>query len=127
MLPNLDLYARAELFYDYKKPKHMAWDAIDAFVADPENPDLAPTKDYSLSDGETWADLQGKNWLAKRVFETDMDLELKIDYRLSSHIAVNFATNLKWDTDFSGMGKWGHWQVYQMAGVQIFFNWKTGN
>jgi len=56
-----------------------------------------------------------------------MDLELKIDYRLSSHIAVNFATNLKWDTDFSGMGKWGHWQVYQMAGVQIFFNWKTGN
>ncbi|MBR3725325.1 MAG: DUF3078 domain-containing protein [Bacteroidales bacterium] len=125
VLPNLDLYARAELFYDYKKPKHMAWDAINAFVPDPANPDVVPTKDYTLSAGETWTDLQGKNWLAKRAFETDLDFELKLDYRLSSFISANFALNLKWDTDFSGMGKWGHWQVYQMAGVQIYFNWKT--
>ncbi|MBR1835175.1 MAG: DUF3078 domain-containing protein [Bacteroidales bacterium] len=123
VLPNFDLYARVEFFYDYKKPKNMAWAAIDSY--NPET-DAAPTKNYTLSDGETWTDLQGKNWLAKRAFETDMDFELKLDYRLSSHIAVNFATNLKWDTDFSGMGKWGHWQVYQMAGVQVFFNWKTG-
>jgi hypothetical protein len=125
VLPNLDLYARAELFYDYKKPKHMAWDAINAFVPDPENPDLVPTKDYSLSDGETWADLKGKSWLAKRAFETDLDFELKLDYRLASFISANLALNLKWDTDFSGMGKWGHWQVYQMAGVQFYLNWKT--
>ena len=122
VLPNLDLYARAELFYDYKKPKNMNWAAIDSYT---EGSESIPTKNYTLSDGEKWTDLQGKNWLAKRAFETDLDFELKLDYRLLSNIAVNFAVNLKWDTDFSGMGKWGHWQVYQMAGIQIFFNWKT--
>ena len=115
LLPNLDLYARAELFYDYKKPDNMAWSS----TMD-EN-----TSKYTLADGETWADLQQKGWLAKRLFETDLDLEVKLDYRFSSHIAANFALNLKWDTDFSGMGKWGHWQIYQMAGVQVYFSWKT--
>ena len=115
LLPSLDLYARAELFYDYKKPDNMGWS---------ETMDETTSK-YTLADGETWADLQQKGWLAKRFFETDLDFEVKLDYRFSSHIAANFALNLKWDTDFSGMGKWGHWQVYQMAGVQVFFNWKT--
>ncbi len=121
ILPSLDLYARAELFYDYKKPKNMGWSDIDAWdgTADP-----AATK-YTLANEETWADLQGKNWLGKRSFETDLDFELKLDYRFSKHISANFALNLKWDTDFSGMGNWGHWQIYQMAGVQVFFNWKT--
>mgnify|MGYP002852655440 CR=1 FL=1 len=120
ILPSLDLYARAELFYDYKKPSNMGWDAIEAWdgTADPDSK-------YVLADNEGWADLQSKNWLAKRAFETDLDFEVKLDYRFSSHIAANFALNLKWDTDFSGMGKWGHWQVYQMAGVQVFFSWKT--
>lgn len=122
ILPNLDLYARAELFYDYKKPKNMAWDAIDAYTTDSET---APTKNYSLSDGETWTDLQGKNWFAKRVFESDLDFELKLDYRFSSFLSANFALNMKWDTDFSGMGKLGHWQVYQMAGIQFYLNMKT--
>ncbi len=121
VLPNLDLYARIELFYDYKKPKNMAWSSIDAYdgVNDPTG-----TK-YTLADEETWDDLKDKSWFAQRAFETDLDFELKLDYRLSKHISANFATNLRWDTDFSGMGKWGHWQIYQMAGVQIFFNWKT--
>ena len=121
ILPSLDLYARAELFYDYKKPKNMGWADIDAYdgVTDP-----ASTK-YVLSDGETWTDLMDKGWFAKRAFETDLDFEVKLDYRFSKHISANFALNLKWDTDFSGMGKWGHWQVYQMAGVQVFFSWKT--
>ena len=115
ILPNLDLYARAELFYDYKKPKNMGWGTtMDA-----------TTSKYTLAEGETWADLEGKDWIHRRLFETDLDLEVKLDYRLSKHIAANFALNVKWDTDFSGMGKWGHWQVYQMAGVQVFFNWKT--
>lgn len=114
VLPNLDLYARAELFYDYKKPKNMAW-----------GDNMETASKYSLAEGEDWSTLQAKKWLARRAFETDLDFELKLDYRLSSFISVNFATNLKWDTDFSGMGKWGHWQVYQMAGVQIYFNWKT--
>ena len=43
----------------------------------------------------------------------------------SSFIAASFALNLKWDTDFKGMGHWGHLQVYQMAGLEVFFNWKS--
>ena len=115
LLPNLDLYARAELFYDYKKPRNMGWGA-----------DMdETTSKYSLCGDETWTDLQGFGWFKKRAFETDLDFELKLDYRLSKHISANFAVNLKWDTDFSGMGNWGHWQIYQMAGVQVFFSWKT--
>ena len=63
--------------------------------------------------------------LQRFTFETDVDFEVKLDYRLSEHIAANFALNLKYDTDFSGMGRGGHWQLYQMAGLQLFFNWKS--
>ena len=114
ILKNLDLYARAEFFYDYKKPKNMAW-----------GDNMATDSKYLLADGETWANLQGYNWLKRRIFETDMDVEVKLDYRLSSHISANLALNVKWDTDFSGMGRWGHLQVYQMAGIQVYFLWKT--
>lgn len=126
ILKNLDLYARAEIFYDYKKPGNMAWDNIVSFTPNPADPTAKPTDcEYALTEGETWADLAEFGWLKRRAFETDLDFEVKLDYRLSSHISANFALNLKWDTDFSGMGKWGHWQVYQMAGVQVFFSWKT--
>lgn len=118
ILPKLDLYARAEFFYDYKKPGNMAWNTDPTVMA-------AESK-YTLSNGtDTWDRLSGMNWLQKRMFETDIDFELKLDYRLSNHIAANFALNLKYDTDFSGMGNWGHWQIYQMAGIQIFFDIKT--
>lgn len=114
ILPNLDLYARAELFYDYKKPKNMAW-----------GDNMATDSKYALVGEETWTDLQDFGWLKRRGFETDLDFELKLDYRFSKHISANFALNLKWDTDFNGMGNWGHWQIYQMAGIQVFFNWQT--
>lgn len=114
ILKNLDLYARLELFYDYKKPKNMAWG---------EN--MEQDSKYIPVEDETFADLMEYSWMKRRMFETDIDFELKLDYRLSSHISANFAINLKYDTDFNGMGRWGHWQIYQMAGVQIFFNWKT--
>ena len=114
ILKNLDLYARIEFFYDYKKPKNMAW-----------GDNMEAESKYTLMEGETWEDLMQYKWFKKRMFETDIDLELKLDYRLSSHISANFTLNLKYDTDFNGMGNWGHWQVYQMAGVQVFFNWKT--
>lgn len=65
------------------------------------------------------------SWIQRRAFETDVDMEFKLDYRFSNNIAANFALNLKYDTDFSGMGRGGHWQLYQLAGVQVFFNWKT--
>ena len=116
LLPRLDLYARAELFYDYKKNDNMAWGTAD---------EMAANSKYTLAADETWADVADRGWLGRRAFETDLDLEVKLDYRLSEHIAANFALNVKWDTDFSGMGRWGHWQVYQMAGVQVYFSWKT--
>ena len=113
ILKNLDLYARIELFYDYAKPKNMAWG------------NMEEDSRYTLRGKETFEQLSQYNWLKKRAFETDLDFELKLDYRLASFISANFALNLKWDTDYSGMGNWGHWQVYQMAGVQFFLNWKT--
>lgn len=123
LLPSLDLYARIEFFYDYRKPSMMAWDEISQLA---DGTLTAPVDcEYKLGDDETWGDLAGYNWIQRRVFETDMDFEVKLDYRFSSHIAANLALNLKWDTDFSGMGRWGHLQVYQMAGLQVFFSWKT--
>jgi len=117
LLPKLDLYARLELFYDYKKPSNMGWNT-DATTMENDSK-------YVLAADETWADLADMGWLKRRAFETDVDLEVKVDYRFSEHIAANLAVNLKWDTDFSGMGTWGHWQIYQMAGVQVYFSWKT--
>ena len=117
LLPNLDLYARFELFYDYRKPSTMSWDD-------------STKRKYTLvldEDGNPYDNLDAMkdNWLKKRAFETDIDFELKLDYRFSSFLSANFVFNTKWDTDFSGIGKWGHWQVYQMAGLQVYFNWKT--
>ena len=115
LLPNLDLYTRLELFYDYRKPKTMAW-----------GDNMAAESEYSLVEDETFDQLKDFGWLKRRAFETDVDFELKLDYRLLSFLSANFVVNLKWDTDFNGMGKhWGHWQIYQMAGVQFYFNWKT--
>ena len=117
IVTNLDLYARFELFYDYLKPRNMSWD------------DLSKTK-YTVAlneDGTPYDDLDEMKdkWFKKRAFETDIDFELKLDYRFSSFLSANFVFNTKWDTDFSGIGKWGHWQIYQMAGIQLYFNWKT--
>ena len=117
LLPSLDLYARIELFYDYKKPSNMAWNK-DASTMEAES------KYVLASSDETWDDLAGYNWIQRRIFETDLDFELKLDYRFSEHIAANASLNLKWDTDFSGMGNWGHLQAYQMAGLVVFFSWK---
>lgn len=114
LLPNLDLYARAELFYDYSKPKNMNW----------KNMDQETT--YKPVGNETIEKLMDYKWFQRRAFETDLDFELKLDYRFSNFLSANFALNLKWDTDYSGVtDNWGHWQVYQMAGIQFYLNMKT--
>ena len=129
IVPNLDLYARIEIFYDYQKPKNMGWKSIDASTDWSYVPGDggARTKYTGIEavDKAGFERLKGMNWLQRRAFETDLDMEVKLDYRFSSHIAANFALNLKYDTDFAGMGRGGHWQLYQLAGVQLFFNWKT--
>ena len=114
LLPNLDLYARAELFYDYGKPKNMNWNNMN------ESTTYKPVGD------ETIDQLMDFKWFKRRAFETDLDFELKLDYRFSNFLSANFALNLKWDTDYSGVSvKHGHWQVYQMAGIQFYLNMKT--
>jgi len=129
IVPNLDLYARIELFYDYQKPKNMGWKSIEANTKwyDPADGTGAKTKytGVEVTNQEGFDLLKSKNWLRRRAFETDLDMEVKLDYRFSNHIAANFALNLKYDTDFAGMGRGGHWQLYQLAGVSLFFNWKT--
>lgn len=127
IVPNLDLYARIELFYDYQKPKNMGWKSIDQNEGWWDGSTGARTKYTGVEamDQFGFDRLKGMNWIQRRAFETDVDMELKLDYRFSSHIAANFALNLKYDTDFSGMGRGGHWQLYQLAGVSLFFNWKT--
>ena len=126
-MPNLDLYARIELFYDYQKPKNMGWKSIDQNTQWWDGTTGAKTKYTGVETMDQFGfdRLKGMNWLKRRAFETDIDMELKLDYRFSSHIAANFALNLKYDTDFAGMGRGGHWQLYQLAGVSLFFNWKT--
>ena len=127
LVPNLDLYARIELFYDYQKPKNMGWKSIEQNDHWWDGTTGAKTKytGVETTDQFGFDRLKGMNWLKRRAFETDIDMELKLDYRFSSHIAANFALNLKYDTDFAGMGRGGHWQLYQLAGVQLFFNWAT--
>ena len=125
LLPNLDLYARIELFYDYWKSTNMNWEEI----MDPTKTSWSDIKTkytgVETADDGGLMKLKELGWLGRRAFETDVDMEVKLDYRFSSHISANFALNLKYDTDYSGMGRGGHWQLYQMAGVQLYFNWKT--
>lgn len=114
ILPNLDLYARVELFYDYGKPKNMNWNKMNESTT------------YKPVGEETIDELMDYSWLKRRAFETDLDFELKLDYRFSNFLSANFALNMKWDTDYTGIStKWGHWQIYQMAGVQFYLNVKT--
>ena len=125
LLPNLDLYARLELFYDYQKSKNLNWKDIQN-ASNTSWEDVETTYTGVEHGSQAGFDrMKAMNWIQKRAFETDLDFELKVDYRLAKHIAANLALNLKYDTDFSGMGKGGHWQLYQMAGVQVFFSWKT--
>ena len=125
IVPNLDLYARIELFYDYQKPKNMGWKAIDKASSWEEVGTDTKYTGVETTTEDGLKHMKGMNWIQRRAFETDLDMEVKLDYRFSSHIAANFALNLKYDTDFAGMGRGGHWQLYQLAGVSLFFNWKS--
>lgn len=113
---NLNLYTRIELFYDYRKPSYHDDIALTSFGAWPD---------------DTYADAgffrrHGYGLL----HDTDLDFELKLEYRFSSFLSAYFSTRLKYDSDFKGMQRiFGRdessWQLFQGAGLQIYFNWKT--
>lgn len=110
---NLNLYTRFELFYDYRKPKLLDWGTIDQQLAD-----------GNITE-EQFNEMDGMGWLARRTFETDVDVEVVLNYRFNAFMSAFCSVNVKYDTDFSGMGRYGRWQVYQGAGLQIYFNWKS--
>lgn len=122
---NLNLYTRLELFYDYRKPNYHdgiaagtfgSWNAADA------------------ADSDTWLRENGRSAMARTAhclrYDTDVDFELKLEYRFSNFLAAYFSSRFKYDSDFNGTAALfgnpdSHWQFYQSAGVQIYFNWKT--
>lgn len=103
LFQGFNLYARLELFYDYRKPSLINWDA-------PENLQY---------------DTYGKRLGRCLIHETDVDLETKLEYRFNRFFAAYIGLCLKYDTDFGKSGRYGMWQLYQSAGLQLYFHWKT--
>lgn len=122
---NLNLYTRVELFYDYRKPKYHDGIAAGEFGSWVEGDATA---------NDTWLKENGASALARTGhslrYDTDIDWELKLEYRFSSFLAAYFTTRFRYDSDFNGKAPlFGRdecpWQFYQGAGVQLYFNWKT--
>lgn len=108
LFEHFNLYARLELFYDYNKPRNLvkAGKMPEAYV----------------TGWQQFAYCMGH--------ETDVDFETTLSYRFSSHLALSFSCRLKYDTDFvkdgeMSKGKFGAWQVYQWAGMEVYLDWKT--
>lgn len=117
---NLNLYVRAELFYDYMKRSNLQREA---------------NIRYELIENGY------KDWnYAKKLgyclyHEMDFDLEVKLEYRFSSWLAAFAGFQMRYDSDFRSIDEWGHnvtnkgamgsLQFFQSAGLQIYFNWKT--
>lgn len=126
---NLNLYLRAELFYDYRKAKmHDNITKTDKANGVPENNlTFGGWKGYGMLDASKM-----KRFGNTLLHDTDVDVEGKLEYRFSSWLACYAALHLKYDSDFNGthrfMGKNdSSWQLYESAGIQIYFNWKTPN
>lgn len=98
---DFNLYTKLELFYDYNKPDLVNWD------------NESPAYD-------TYFKKLGRCI----VHETDVNFEITANYKLTRRCSLNASLNMKYDTDFAGIGQYGHWQMYQTAGLRIFFNWK---
>jgi len=125
ILQNLNFYTRLELFYDYRKPKYH--DGI-------TSGEFGSWVEGNTTENDSWLKDNGKSALARTGhclrYDTDIDWEMKLEYRFSSFLAAYFTTRLKYDSDFNGraplFGKQDSpWQFYQGAGVQLYFNWKT--
>ena len=99
---HLNLYARVEFFYDYKKSTLMDWKHMDH-----------NSEEYRST------------FFGRRAYETDVDWELTLTYKFNAWLSTYFSMNMKYDTDFMGEdGILDRWQMYQNAGIQVYFNWK---
>lgn len=108
--PQLNLYAKIELFYDYNKPSILR--KAEHIPADRITP---------------WQQTLYCIWN-----ETDIDFETTIEYRFLDHLALSLGCRLKYDTDFlkdgkPSEGKLGAWQVYQFSGLQLYLDWKRSH
>lgn len=121
---NLNFYTRLELFYDYRKPNYHDGLAAGTFGA------WGDTQE----DVDSWLKDNGASSIKRTAhcmrYDTDVDFEMKLEYRFSSFLAAYFTTRFKYDSDFNGVAPLfgndkSHWQLYQGAGLQIYFNWKT--
>ncbi|MBR1517279.1 MAG: DUF3078 domain-containing protein [Bacteroidales bacterium] len=98
---NFNLYTKLELFYDYNKPDHVNWD------------NESPAYDTYI-----------KRLGRCMIHETDVNFEITANYKITRRCALTASLNMKYDTDFARVGQYGHWQMYQTAGLRLFFNWK---
>lgn len=129
---NLNFYTRIELFYDYRKPHYRDLNTQNVLDA------LADGESY-VGDYNTWPTdmVDGaipSGFLSRTGYslmhDTDIDFEFKLEYRFSNFFAAYLKARLKYDSDFNQMSTLfpnTYWQLYQSAGVQIYFNWKTPN
>lgn len=117
---NLNLYLRAEVFYDYMKTSNLRREA-----------DVR----QELIDNNfgTWS--RGRQLAFTLWHEMDFDLEVKLEYRFSSWLAAYAGFQMRYDSDFRSVnessqnvlnkGDMGALQFFQTAGLQVYFNWKT--
>ncbi|MBQ0016391.1 MAG: hypothetical protein KBT04_05355, partial [Bacteroidales bacterium] len=97
IFPNFNLYMKLELSYDYNKVRRVDWSL------DPE---------YVTTEERTWRSI---------FHHTDINLECSINYKLSKWLAISGTLNMKYDTDYANVGSFGHWQMYQLAGLRFFY------
>lgn len=118
---NLNLYVRAEIFYDYFKTSKLR-----------DEQDLR----QELIDKQFGTHSRGWQFGYSLLHEIDYDLEVKLEYRFNSFLAAYAGFQMKYDSDFRSLnetsghselnrGNMGALQFFQTAGLQIYFNWKT--
>ncbi|MBO4751446.1 MAG: DUF3078 domain-containing protein [Bacteroidales bacterium] len=117
---NLNLYVRAELFYDYMKRSNLQRES--------------GIRQELVENGYgNWN--YGKKLGYCLYHEMDFDLEVKLEYRFSSWLAAYAGFQMRYDSDFRSVNEFGQnvmnkgamgaLQFFQTAGLQIYFNWKT--
>ena len=118
---NLNLYVRAELFYDYMKTSNLRKEA---------------SLRQELIDENFGKWNRGRQFAYTLWHEMDADLEVRLEYRFNSFLAAYAGFQLKYDSDFRSVNDKNQnvlnrgdlktpLQFFQTAGLQVYFNWKT--